>query len=892
MMIVRLSLTVFLGLWLLFAPRAFAGENLVTNSGFENGNAPWQENNWLRNDARFELDPVNPHGGAFSYKMHFRRAIGGSALQFFYPQVAIKAGQTLKISYWARGISNGPPLHVILRKGSEPYTTYFRAESVPVEQWQEFSYTMTLPTSIDADNSQLVFLIKAPGQVWIDDVSITELPSVEEGAPPVVSSLRNGSFEVGRDGWTATFRERDFGTLWEESGSNSPSPESAILNIRSEPGTPHGRNFLSMQVDPNCRATLSSGYFPARYGHPMRLKFSLRSDGEKEFQVAIASGKNANTRFDGRTTLKATPQWKTYDVPVTLKAAPGGSYCIDFDFNNPGRYDLDAVSIVEADHPPRELFPASLAIEPSADAPAAHLYGQHQPARFRLLAAGMPPRQSVDYQVTAYDFGGHPISQQTVQMQPDETGFGETAFTVPTDRFGAFRLEARRISSEASGFLSWITSLVNGQQKRAPSEIAAEQIYSVLPALPPPAERPDSFFGGHVDFTSYNLEIARKGGFRWLRLYPPLSTLWMSVEHHPGQWNFRTEGADRARREGFRLLGVFATAPSFAADLNPKDPERPRWTRSYPPADLARWKEYVTRCFNAFHAQVEAWEVWNEPDGDYLRIRPGQDKAAVYAQILQATREALDASGKPTTLIGPALASINAPLGWEILEMGAGRFLDAFSFHFYSLEAGGGSPDTAFVTPLLARYRTFSNREGLPMPLWHTEGGAFLQGSQSWLETYRVPHSSSVTPSEAAASMVRAALYFKASGVKRYFDYQLGTSPAGRKVHEDITCGFIDVTGIPGPGIAAHAAMVALTEDASPVGFESRAIGDVTIQVARFRSDHGSIEACWSAGELPLSQVFPASSVVEVKDLMGNVIPYDQARVSKFPVYIRTQATP
>jgi len=410
--------------------------------------------------------------------------------------------------------------------------------------------------------------------------------------------------------------------------------------------------------------------------------------------------------------------------------------------------------------------------------------------------------------------------------------------------------------------------------------------------LPAPADRPDSFFGGHADFTSYNLEIARKAGFRWLRLYPPLSTLWMSVEPRPGQWDFRPEGAARARSEGFRLLGIFGTAPTFAADQNPKDPERPRWSRSYPPADLERWKEYVTRCFNAFYPQVDAWEVWNEPDGDYLRVRPGQDKAAVYARMLQATREALDANGKPATLIGPALASINAPLGWEILKLGAGRFLDAFSFHFYSLEAGGGSPDTAYVTPLLARYRTFPNHEGLPMPLWHTEGGAFLQGSQSWLETYRVPHSSSVTPSEAAASMVRAALYFKASGVKRYFDYQLGASPAGRKVHEDITCGFIDVTGIPGPGIAAHAAMVALTEDAAPVGFESRAVENASIQIARFRADAGLIDACWSADDLPLSKVYPASAVVEVKDLMGNVIPYEQARVGKFPIYILTQPAP
>lgn len=866
--------------------------NLVVNSGFEEGASPWQENNWQKNDAEFERDTVNPHSGASSYKMHFRKAIGGSSLQFFYPQLPIKAGQTLRVSYWARGISNGPPLHLIMRKGSEPFPAYFRAEAVPVEQWQEFSYTLTLPQKLDAENCQIVFLIKAPGKVWVDDVSVIELPAVEGGAAPMANPIRNGSFEVGRDGWTSSFREREFGTLWEESGSDSPSPEHAALNIGTAPEAPHGRSFLSLQVDPGARATLTSGYFPGRYGHPMRLKFSLRADADRAFQVAVGSGKNANTRFDGRATLKATPQWKTYEVPVTLKAAPEGHYCIDFDFDVPGRYDLDAVSIVEDDQTVGTLFPTAVAIEPVAEAPVAHLYSLGQPAEFRLLVAGTKERASQDYKMTVFDFLDRPVAWQTISAKSDDKGYAEAAFSVPTARFGAFRLEVRSAAAESTSVLAWITKLVRGPETLPIEPIAAEQIYSVLPFLPPPEERPDSFFGGHADFTSYNLEIARKAGFRWLRLYPPLSTLWMSVEPRPGEWRFRPEGAARARAAGFRLLGLLGTAPSFAANLNPKDAERPRWSRSYPPVDIGRWKDYVTRCFNAFSPHVEAWEVWNEPDGDFLRVRPGQNKADVYMSLLRAAREAIETSGKPTTLVGPALASINAPLGWEILEKGAGQFLDAFSFHFYSLEAGGGSPDIAYLAPLLSRYRTFRSREDQPMPLWHTEGGAFLQGSQSWLQTYRVPHSSTVTPSEAASSMIRAALYFKASGVKRYFDYQLGASAAGRRIHSDITCGFIDVTGIPGIGIAAHAAMVSLTEDASPVGFESREVGDATVQIARFRAPHAAIEAYWSASELPLAQIRPPSPSAEVRDLMGNTIPYDQAQVGKHPIYVSAPVSP
>jgi hypothetical protein len=858
-------------------------ENLIINPGFEDGLAPWTENNWQHNEAKYSRDTDRPRSGNYSFEMDFIKAVGGANTAFIYPNLAVRRGQTLKISYWARGVSNGPALFLRVRKGGAPYTTYFQAESLLTDDWQEYTYTLNISDKVDPSDCQLFFYTILPGRIWLDDVSVTELPPVEAGTPPVANPIRNASFEAGRDGWTATFRKREFKTPWEESGGNYPSPDNAALKINESSDSPHGRRHLSFDIGTDNRIFLTSGYFPARYGHPMMLKFSLRSDASNKFQVGVGSGKNANYAIQGRANLSASDQWQKFSVPVTLKASLGGVYFVEFEMEAPGRYDLDAVSLTEIENPDVTLQPPATAIDAPAEAPAGHLYDQNQPARFVLRVAGERPEASLDYEIGVFDFLGRSLDRKTVRTTTDSEGYGETPFSVPTSHYGAFRVEARR-----SPATTQVEKTPKPELDALP--LSAEQIYSVLPALPPPGERPDSFFGGHLDLSPYNLEIGRKAGFRWLRLYSPLSTQWMAIEREPGKWTFHTEDVARAKRLGFQILGNLGTVPDFAADIDPKAyaREKSRWRRSFIPADLDRWKDYVTRTINAFSPDITAWEIWNEPDGDYMRFRPELDRTTVYLSLLQAAREAIDANGKPVTLIGPAISGINESLGWKLLERGAGKLLDAYSFHYYSLAAGGDNPSAAFLTPILNRYQSYQNRAGDSLPLWHTEGGAYINGSQSWLQTYHVPPSSSVTPSQAAASMVRTALYFKASGVKRYFDFQVGASPSGRRIREDITDGFIDVTGIPGPGIASHAAMVAFVEDATPLGFETRTVGGHSVYVARFATEKGTVEAYWSPATVALKDVIDSTTRIDIRDMMGNPLLLDEARLGEFPVYVLT----
>ncbi len=134
--------------------------------------------------------------------------------------------------------------------------------------------------------------------------------------------------------------------------------------------------------------------------------------------------------------------------------------------------------------------------------------------------------------------------------------------------------------------------------------------------------------------------------------------------------------------------------------------------------------------------------------------------------------------------------------------------------------------------------------------------------------------------------MVRAALLFKAMGVKHYFDFELSATAAGGEVNSDMTTGFIEVTGIPGPGIAAHAAMVAITEDAAPAGFNSFEYYAARVKVAHFTGSKGNIDVYWSDIPVPATTVAKLQPNDTVLDMMGNPVSPGSAQTGEFPLYI------
>ncbi|OAM88191.1 hypothetical protein OH491_06900 [Termitidicoccus mucosus] len=847
-----------------------AGPNLLPNPSFEAPDyAPWgwDDSYYGKPEGRAKLVTDNPHSG--------KQSVWNGEGHFTHKKIPVRKGTAVELRFWARGVVNTAPVTIIMRQWEPTDRVIFRTEQAFGEQWQEYVFRALIPADTPANASiYLGFWLHAPGGYWLDDISLRELPAAEGGEPPSVNPIRNPSFEAGTDGWTAMIRKPEFNDTWEwqqESGNAYPSQDSRLLSMTGEK-LPHGRRHLSFVVQPGGQALVTSAYFQARYGRKSNLVFWCRTDVPHSFFAGIAGGKNQGVFFESERQYTSN-KWQKHTVPVLLKPSIGGLYVVKLQITQPGVYQFDDFSLVETGQPEPVLHPPSMSVQAAPEGPEGNMFSRGDKAVFRLVVTDEKPQTQCSYRLTVVDWQDRRVSGGRINVTTDADGTAGMEFAAPTSKYGAFRIKVRKADAPET-------------------DVDAEQIYTVLPDLPPPAERPDSFFGNHVDLTPYNLEVARRAGFRWLRLYPPLLTKWMVLEPKPGQWRFKTGDLERAKAAGFQILGSFDTAPDWAADTDSKSPVKNRWNRAYPPADMAAWKNYVTRAFETLSPYISAWELWNEPDGGYMQVRPNLKKDDVMLSLLGATREALDATGKPYLLLAPAVSRIEADLAFKILERGGGAKMDALSFHYYNFTST--SPESGFLKQMLARYRSHKNHAGEPMPLWQSEGGVYISGGHSWLETYRIPPSSSMKPAQGAASMVRAALFFKSEGVKRYIGFAAHAVETGRNTQTDECTGYTEVTGVPSLGVAAHAAMVALTEDAASRGFETREMDGGLVSIARFAQPDGrALDVYWSAAPLPFARAVNLREGDEVLDLMGNLIASDKlatATIGELPLYIRRAA--
>jgi hypothetical protein len=188
-----------------------AGANMISDPGFEipHEDSPWIENNWDHCVAEFERTRNSPHGGEFCQRVTIREQTGRD-IQILYPALTVGPGSMVELRFWIRGPANGPPLkpvEALFRKRSAPYTSYFSTHVKPGTQWHAHAYNVTLPDNTDPDDTCLMFVLAEETTLFLDDISVRMLPEEEPGSTIEGNQVLNGSFEVGRDRWYATFRE-------------------------------------------------------------------------------------------------------------------------------------------------------------------------------------------------------------------------------------------------------------------------------------------------------------------------------------------------------------------------------------------------------------------------------------------------------------------------------------------------------------------------------------------------------------------------------------------------------------------------------------------------------------------------------------------------------------
>jgi len=153
------------------------------------------------------------------------------------------------------------------------------------------------------------------------------------------------------------------------------------------------------------------------------------------------------------------------------------------------------------------------------------------------------------------------------------------------------------------------------------------------------------------------------------------------------------------------------------------------------------WTTYVQQMVQEF-PEIHYWGIWNEPNSDFLRIRPGETRLSLYGKLVERAAPAIHAAGD--LVIGPDLgdgsdttSGLNAHQ-WAASFMSThGSYIDILAVHHYSGLSTLQS-DMSYYASLIS---------GGDKDLWLTEvgigypGATELERAQDLAGVYRLRNS-------------------------------------------------------------------------------------------------------------------------------------------------------
>jgi len=211
------------------------------------------------------------------------------------------------------------------------------------------------------------------------------------------------------------------------------------------------------------------------------------------------------------------------------------------------------------------------------------------------------------------------------------------------------------------------------------------------------------------------LDLVQQSGFTMIRD----ECYWSEVETQPGSYTFPAaidEYIDAAKRRGIDVLLI----------LNYNNPLYATHAGSAVTTDSNRvaFARYCQQAVQRYRARgVTHYEIWNEPN--IPQFWDPQPDAGDYVALLQVVYPAIKAVDSTVTVIAGAMspAEGNPPpyIDWltfisRVYQQGGANFLDAVSFHYYSVDV---APESKFLNDV----QKLQAIVGSGTPIWLTEFG-------------------------------------------------------------------------------------------------------------------------------------------------------------------------
>jgi len=774
----------------------------------------WGDNSsWADVNVEYGVETANPHRGASAQRINLKR-IGSGAVQFTQG-ASFKKGRAYAWSLWMRG-RPGTAVSLMLRKQGAPYTTYASSDVVLSPEWREF----VVEGAVAEDAEGLLLLrLTAPAEIVVDDARLADLTDAAANAAPQRGNLvAGGSFEAGLPfGWSTR--------VGGAASQDLLDPRPVIDDVAKD-----GKRSYRIDLLPGGEVELRSPLLRPNVGRAHAVSLWVKASRDLYVHVELertplATGTGIGTEWR-RLVLKGTMPYLR-STRLLLRAGT----------QDPASLWVDAVQVEEAAEPSEQYSPRSpYEVVLRLNRPGSIVFdGETVDADLAVIP---PPPEGTALKLRMVDVYGKVTDLPALPLPA-------TRLAIPTTPHGVFKLTAQ----------------IDGASP-------VELVWSRLPR-PREIEPSTSYFGLHIPVAPDYIALARASGHRWTRVHDTsMFTKWPLAEPARGEWRWYDRQAAAVRDGGMALLGMLDGAPRWAST-------RPReggywgiWHLPDAPDAAKAWETYVRTVVGHYKGSIDAWEVWNEPWGDWWSGNGGTPKQ--YAALLKSAYRAAKEANPRATIVG--IDSYRGHEAWHenvLAEAGLSSF-DAFSFHDYNDALYGGERSMARVQA--DAFNAAQSKHGTPKPLWNTEGGALALASMYAPETGGMPLRAQM------AQGVRYDVTMMAAGVRVFCFYAAHADPP--MAHPE---GALEWDRAIKPLLAGRAVLASLVDGAgTPLRREPVPGVDQYEYPAR---DGVSVRVLWSYDGDP--HAVPVDAKARVLDVFGNPLNAEgSVKVGVDPVYM------
>ncbi|MFF9348928.1 hypothetical protein [Streptomyces sp. NPDC014734] len=329
---------------------------------------------------------------------------------------------------------------------------------------------------------------------------------------------------------------------------------------------------------------------------------------------------------------------------------------------------------------------------------------------------------------------------------------------------------------------------------------------------------------------------------------------WSAIEKTPGEYAWSSYSTDQhipyAKSQGLTALPISGYRnPNYDSNRTPASDTA-----------LEAYGKYTAAVVEKYQQSSKEIEIYNEYNSTGFNNGTCGITADCYLKLLKASFGKVHAKVPDATVVGGGLAGLQTDWLKRLYAIGGLDYMDALSVHHYGYP---NPPETALAT--LPQVRAdLDAAGGKDFPLWITENGY-------------PTHNDGVSLATQAAYLPRAQIFSFASGVNRYYWYDLTNDGTDANNKEHNFGAFKRPTADvkawqPKPSVVTEGVLIRQLAGRAYTGRDDA--GSEAVRSYRFGTGNDTVRTLYTTASTPGTAELIASGPVTVTDQMGHARTY------------------